>query len=111
MSLSDEGARLNFGAVMAAVDLAEHNENQLRIASEIAALIQLPLVLMTVAEPDVTEQDVLAADADPRAGRLVAPDEGAHPDEEAEEIATDVGRDGYAASAEEAAVHIEDEQR
>ena len=67
--------------------------------------------LLAEEEPDVTEQDVLAADADPRAGRLVAPDEGAHPDEEAEEIATDVGRDGYAASAEEAAVHIEDEQR
>ena len=43
--------------------------------------------------------------------RLVAPDEGAHPDEEAEEIATDVGRAGYAARAEEAAVHIEDEDR
>ena len=44
-----------------------------------------------------------------RAGRLVAPDEGAHPDEETDEIATDVGRAGYASSAEEAAVHIRDE--
>ncbi|HEU5007691.1 MAG TPA: DUF5709 domain-containing protein [Jatrophihabitantaceae bacterium] len=62
-------------------------------------------------ESEVGEQDIVAADADPRAGRLVAPDEGAHPDEEKDEIATDVGRAGYAASAEEAAVHVEDEGR
>jgi hypothetical protein len=59
--------------------------------------------------PDVTEDDILGADADPRAGRLVAPDEGAHADEEADEIATDVGPAGYASSAEEAAVHIIEE--
>jgi hypothetical protein len=41
-----------------------------------------------------------------RAGRLVAPDEGAHEDEEKDVIATDVGIDGGAASAEEAAMHI-----
>ncbi|MFG3497104.1 DUF5709 domain-containing protein [Streptomyces sp. NPDC047928] len=41
-----------------------------------------------------------------RAGRLVAPDEGAHPDAEKDVIARDVGIDGAAASAEEAAVHI-----
>jgi hypothetical protein len=40
---------------------------------------------------------------------LVAPDEGAHPDDEADEIATDVGPAGYASSAEEAAVHIQEE--
>ena len=33
-------------------------------------------------EPDVSEADIDAADEEPRAGRLVAPDEGAHPDEE-----------------------------
>jgi hypothetical protein len=60
-------------------------------------------------EPDVDEDDLAAADEQPRAGRLVAPDEGAHPDEEADEIATDVGRDGQASTAEEAAMHIEDE--
>jgi len=48
--------------------------------------------------------------ADERAGRLVAPDEGAHPDREAEEIAVDVGPAGYAASAEEAAVHLRGEE-
>jgi len=44
-----------------------------------------------------------------RSGRLVAPDEGAHGDEESRLIATDVGIDGAAASAEEAAMHIVDE--
>src|SRR5208282_3005671 len=43
---------------------------------------------------------------DPRAGRLVAEDEGAHPDEEADLVARDAGVDGGAASAEEAAVHV-----
>jgi hypothetical protein len=43
---------------------------------------------------------------DPRAGRLVAEDEGAHPDEEADLVARDIGVDGGAASAEEAAIHV-----
>jgi hypothetical protein len=60
-------------------------------------------------EPDVSADDLDTSDAQPRAGRLVAPDEGAHADEEKDEIATDVGRAGSAASAEEAAMHIEDE--
>jgi len=46
---------------------------------------------------------------DPRAGRLVAEDEGAHPDEEEDLVATDVGIDGGAASAEEAALHVVDD--
>ena len=46
---------------------------------------------------------------DARSGRLVAPDEGAHEDEETALVATDVGIDGAAASAEEAAVHVVDE--
>jgi hypothetical protein len=46
---------------------------------------------------------------DLRSGRLVAPDEGAHEDEESELFATDIGIDGAAASAEEAAMHIVDE--
>ncbi len=44
-----------------------------------------------------------------RSGRLVAPDEGAHEDEEEALVAMDVGIDGAAASAEEAAVHVVDE--
>ena len=41
-----------------------------------------------------------------RAGRLVAPDEGAHPDTESDLVAYDVGIDAGAASAEEAAMHV-----
>jgi hypothetical protein len=46
---------------------------------------------------------------DPRAGRLVAEDEGAHPDEEEDLVATDVGIDGGGATAEEAAMHVVEE--
>ena len=46
--------------------------------------------------------------ADPRAGRLVAEDEGAHEDEEPDLVARDVGIDGGGAAAEEAAVHVVD---
>lgn len=42
---------------------------------------------------------------DGRSGRLVAPDEGAHEEAEKDMLAEDVGVDGGAASAEEAAVH------
>ncbi|MEU1895693.1 DUF5709 domain-containing protein [Streptomyces pristinaespiralis] len=41
-----------------------------------------------------------------RAGRLVAPDEGAHPDTDKELFASDVGIDAGAAGAEEAAMHV-----
>lgn len=63
-------------------------------------------------EPDVgagtsePDGDFDMADEDPRAGRLVAPDQGGLADNEATEIAEDVGRAGWAASAEEAAVHV-----
>jgi Family of unknown function (DUF5709) len=43
---------------------------------------------------------------DRRAGRLVAPDEGLGPDEDADLYGEDVGIDGGAASAEEAAMHV-----
>jgi hypothetical protein len=48
-------------------------------------------------------------DSQPRSGRLVAPDEGSHPDAEDNSVAFDVGIDGGAASAEEAAVHLAEE--
>jgi len=48
-----------------------------------------------------------AVDADPsRTGRLVAPDAGLGEDTEKDAVAIDVGIDGGAASAEEAAVHL-----
>ncbi|MEO8518909.1 MAG: DUF5709 domain-containing protein [Dermatophilaceae bacterium] len=47
-----------------------------------------------------------------RTGRLTAPDEGSHEDTESEMVANDVGIDGGGSSAEEAAMHIiEDESR
>jgi hypothetical protein len=69
-------------------------------------------------EPDVdsdaawTDEDAPSDDGRsslPRAGRLVAADEGAGAGEDADLFAVDVGIDGGAASAEEAAVHITDE--
>jgi hypothetical protein len=45
-----------------------------------------------------------------RAGRLVAPDEGSHFDLEEELVAADVGIDGGAASAEEAAILVVDDE-
>lgn len=45
-----------------------------------------------------------------RAGRLVAPDEGSHFDRDEELVAADVGIDGGAASAEEAAIHLVDDE-
>ena len=62
-------------------------------------------------EPDVEPGDWDDEDLDDhevgdrRAGRLVAPDEGAHEDDEAAAVAFDVGIDGAGASAEEAAMH------
>lgn len=46
-----------------------------------------------------------------RAGRLVAEDEGLGPDEEKDMVAEDIGIDGAASSAEEAAVHVVDDDQ
>ncbi|WP_328840627.1 DUF5709 domain-containing protein [Streptomyces europaeiscabiei] len=59
--------------------------------------------------PDTDGEPLDNEVGDLRSGRLVAPDEGAHEDEESGLIASDVGIDGAAASAEEAAMHIVDE--
>ncbi|MEU1263172.1 DUF5709 domain-containing protein [Streptomyces cellulosae] len=45
-----------------------------------------------------------------RAGRLVAPDEGVHTDITKESVADDVGIDGGAAGAEEAAMHVVEDE-
>lgn len=64
-------------------------------------------------EPDVDPGPVADGPEDPdaevgdeRAGRLVEPDAGAGDDLEKDLVAEDVGIDGAAASAEEAAVHV-----
>jgi hypothetical protein len=61
-------------------------------------------------EPDPYADPTDYGTADPRAGRLVAPDEGFGADDEKDEIAEDVGIDGAGASAEEAAMHVIDSE-
>ncbi|HEY0891160.1 MAG TPA: DUF5709 domain-containing protein [Nocardioides sp.] len=61
---------------------------------------------------DATEADEYAQDPEAgsdRAGRLVDPDQGSGPDEEKDLVGQDVGIDGAGASAEEAAMHVVDE--
>ena len=64
-------------------------------------------------DDDAGDEDVdgllLDDGPDPRAGRLVAEDEGAHPNEEEDLVARDVGIDGGGATAEEAAMHVVEE--
>jgi hypothetical protein len=64
------------------------------------------------ADPDAADEDVdgmlLDDGPDPRAGRLVAEDEGSDVDAEADLVARDAGIDGGAATAEEAAMHVVD---
>lgn len=63
-------------------------------------------------DPDAADEDVdgllLDDGPDPRAGRLVAEDEGSEPVAEPDLVARDAGVDGGAATAEEAAVHVVD---
>ncbi len=60
-------------------------------------------------EPDVSVDDVTVDEPDPRAGRLVAEGESIY-GEQTDDGAFDAGPAGYASSAEEAAIHIEDER-
>jgi hypothetical protein len=68
-------------------------------------------------EPDPYEEaategeNVSGEVGDQRAGRLVDEDQGLGPDEEKDLVGEDVGIDGAAASAEEAAVHVIDDDR
>jgi len=67
-------------------------------------------------EPDPYEaaatatEDVAGEIGDDRAGRLVDTDRGIGPDEEKDLVGEDVGIDGAAATAEEAAVHVVDDR-
>ena len=74
--------------------------------------------LLAQEEPDTPADDAWTDEDEPnddgrtplpRSGRLVAADQGAHPDDDADLFAVDVGVDGGAASAEEAAVHLTDD--
>ena len=61
-------------------------------------------------DEDAADEDIdgllLDDGPDPRAGRLVADDEGSYPDNEPDLVARDAGIDGGGATAEEAAVHV-----
>ena len=59
VSLGDRPA-LTCGPVLAAVDLAEVCDRQLRMASEFARLASQPLLLMTVARSKLTDHDAAA---------------------------------------------------
>lgn len=61
-------------------------------------------------EAENAGEDVSGEVGDVRAGRLVAQDEGVGEDVESEMVADDVGINGAGASAEEAAVHVIDEE-
>jgi hypothetical protein len=73
--------------------------------------------LLAEEEPDVNpwaddagedEDDLIRRgyEVEPRAGRLVADDDGSGADDEADAVAWDAGIDGGGASAEEAAIHV-----
>lgn len=61
------------------------------------------------ADADILDGPVGGEVGEERSGRLMAPDEGAHEDVDAEMTAEDEGIDGAGASAEEAAVHTIEE--
>ena len=60
-------------------------------------------------DADILDGPVGGEVGDQRTGRLLAPDEGAHEDVDAELFAEDEGIDGAGASAEEAAMHTIEE--
>ena len=65
--------------------------------------------LVAEENPTGAETEVAGPEDGARAGRLVAEDEGVRTDTEKDLVATDVGIDGAAAGAEEAAVHVVDD--
>jgi len=74
---------------------------------------QLSRLVRRSAGENLAEEDLdgllLDDGPDPRAGRLVAEDEGVHPPAEPDLVAHDTGIDGGAATAEEAAMHVVDD--
>ncbi|HUC25430.1 MAG TPA: DUF5709 domain-containing protein [Streptosporangiaceae bacterium] len=74
---------------------------------------QLSRLVRRSAGENLAEEDLdgllLDDGPDPRAGRLVAEDEGVHTPAEPDLVAHDTGIDGGAATAEEAAMHVVDD--
>jgi len=61
VTLTADRATLHPGIVLAAVDLAEHNDRQLSLASQLAAIAHQPLALMTVVGAGVGEPEAKQA--------------------------------------------------
>ena len=100
-----------------AAEVAQGETLDMRIAQEEpdpTMAFDDPLAEPVEEDPDATrEQDEGLDDGEVgglRAGRLIAPDEGAHEDVDSDLIASDAGIDAGAASAEEAAMHVVDDQ-
>ena len=100
-----------------AAEVAQGETLDMRIAQEEpdpAMAFDDPLAEPVEEDPDAPrEQDEVLDDGevgDLRAGRLIAPDEGAHEDVDADLTAMDAGIDAGAASAEEAAMHVVDDR-
>jgi hypothetical protein len=89
------------------IDTDESTEGQAATASD----LQDPEVeaLLTEEGGDTDAPAAAFDEEQPRAGRLVEPDEGLESDTEKDMIAYDAGISGAGASAEEAAVHITDQ--
>jgi hypothetical protein len=104
-------AAIRFGST-AAEQEADESLDQLLAEEEpdIAADVDDEWPEDIAGDPDAADEDVdgllLDDGPDPRAGRLVAEDEGAHQVSEADLVAHDAGVDGGAATAEEAAMHV-----
>lgn len=64
---------------------------------------------LAMEEPDLDPYAPDPGVAEGRAGRLIAPDQGTGEDTESDAVAYDVGIDGAGASAEEAAMHVIDD--
>jgi hypothetical protein len=89
------------------VNIGESGDARLATEAELDDPEVEELVAEAGGDTDVPAADF--AEQDPRAGRLVEPDEGLESDTEKDMIAYDAGISGAGASAEEAAVHIVDD--
>jgi hypothetical protein len=97
-----------FGVTQAEAEQGESLDRRLRQEEpDPAARLDLDDYGTTTESGEFFDRDEVG---DRRAGRLVAPDAGDGEDYEKDEIGTDVGIDGGAASAEEAAMHIVDDR-
>lgn len=104
-------AGMRFGTTAAEQEAGESLDQLLAEEEPEAALeVDDELAEVVAGDEDAADEDIdgllLDDGPDPRAGRLVAEDEGAHPAGEADLVARDTGIDGGAATAEEAAVHV-----